>query len=116
MSGAGFMTRGIALQINLSVPGMELVAIANRHIDGARRTYEEAGNEDICEVYTVQQLEDAIRRGEPAITEDPILMCQAAGIDAIIDVTGAVEYGAKVVLSVIENRKHIIMMNVERRP
>jgi len=107
------MARGIALQINLSVPGMELVAIANRHIDGARRAYEEAGNENICEVGTVQQLEDAIRRGQPAITEDPILLCEAAGIDAIIEVTGAVEYGARVVLSAIENRKHVIMMNAE---
>ncbi len=107
------MARGIALQINLSVPGMELVAIANRHIDGARRAYVEAGNEDIREVGTVRQLENAIRRGQPAITEDPILLCQAAGIDAIIEVTGAVEYGAKVVLAAIENRKHVIMMNAE---
>ena len=33
MIGAGFMARGIALQICNSVPGMELVAIANRTLE-----------------------------------------------------------------------------------
>lgn len=113
MVGAGFMARGIALQINTAVPGMELVAIANRHIDGARRAYEEAGHKEICEVNTVQQLEEAISKRQAAITEDPILLCDAQGIDAVIEVTGAIEYGARVVLRAIENHKHVIMMNAE---
>lgn len=113
MVGAGFMARGIALQINLSVPGMELVAISNRHIDGARRAYEEAGVEDMCEVDTVQQLQEAMARNQAAITEDPLLLCDATGIDAIIEVTGVVEFGARVVLRAIKNRKHVIMMNAE---
>ena len=113
MVGAGFMARGIALQINSAVPGMELVAISNRHIDGARRAYEEAGIADMCEVGTVQQLEEAIARNQAAITEDPFLLCEAAGIDAVIEVTGAIEFGAHVVLRAIENHKHVIMMNAE---
>lgn len=113
MVGAGFMGRGIALQINTAVPGMELVAIANRHIDGARRAYEEAGNKNICEVSTVEQLEEAITNKQPAITEDPFLLSDAQGIDAIIEVTGAIEYGTRIVLRAIENHKHVIMMNAE---
>jgi len=113
MVGAGFMGRGIALQINSAVPGMELVAIANRNIDGARRAYTEAGIQDMCEVATVKQLEDAISRQQSAITEDPLLLCEAAGIDAIIEVTGAIEYGTHVVLKAIENGKHVVMMNAE---
>jgi len=113
MVGAGFMGRGIALQIQRSVPGMELVAIANRHIDGARRAYTEAGVQDMREVATVQQLEQAIADRLPAITEDPLLLCEAAGIDAVIEVTGAIEYGTEVVLKAIEHGKHVIMMNAE---
>jgi len=113
MVGAGFMGRGIALQINTAVAGMELVAISNRHIEGARRAYQEAGIEDMCEVGTVQQLEDAITRNQVAITEDPMLLCEASGIDAIIEVTGTVELGAGVVLRAIEHGKHVIMMNAE---
>ena len=37
--GAGFMARGVALQITLSVPGMRVAAIANRTLETARRAY-----------------------------------------------------------------------------
>ena len=41
MIGAGFMGRGIALQISQYVPGMELVAIANHRVKSAERAYQE---------------------------------------------------------------------------
>jgi len=113
MIGAGFMGRGIANQIANSVPGMELVAIFNRQIDAAKRAYSEAGIENVQVVSTVTQLEDAIARGEYAVTEDAMLLCQAEGIDALIEVTGAVEFGAQVVMEAIAHRKHVIMMNAE---
>jgi predicted homoserine dehydrogenase-like protein len=113
MVGAGFMARGIALQILTAVPGMELVAISNRHLGGARRAYAEAGVEDARVVRTVPELEDAIARGQRAVTDNALLLCEAEGIDAIIEVTGAVEFGARVVMRAIESRKHVIMMNAE---
>ena len=113
MSGAGFMGRGIALQFASAFAGMDLVAICNRHIEGARRAYEEAGIQGVCEVGTVAQLERAIARRQPAITEDPSLVCDASGIDALIEVTGTVEYGSRVVHRAIEQGKHVIMMNAE---
>jgi predicted homoserine dehydrogenase-like protein len=42
-----------------------------------------------------------------------MLLCQAEGIDAIIEITGAVEFGAQVALKAIENSKHVITMNAE---
>lgn len=113
MIGAGFMGRGIANQIINSVPGMELVAIFNRSIDQAQRAYQEAGIEDIQVVNSVGELEAAIAQGKYAVTEDAKLICQAEGIDAIIEVTGAVEFGAHIVMEAIAHRKHIIMMNAE---
>jgi predicted homoserine dehydrogenase-like protein len=113
MVGAGFMARGIALQILSSVPGMRLVAIANRHLDGAHRAYAEAGASDIVPVETGAQLDDALHQGRYAITEDALLLCRADGIDAVIEVTGAVEFGARVVLTAITHGKHVIMMNAE---
>jgi predicted homoserine dehydrogenase-like protein len=50
--GAGFMGRGIVLQIANSVPGMELVAIYNRTVEGAKRAYREAGIDDFEVVNT----------------------------------------------------------------
>ena len=113
MIGAGFMGRGIANQIINSVPGMELVAIYNRHIEGAKRAYTEAGIEQIQTVNSIAQLESALATGTAAITEDALLLCQAQGIDAVIEVTGTIEFGAHVVLEAIAHGKHIILMNAE---
>jgi len=113
MVGAGFMGRGIALQISQYVPGMELVAIANRTIDNARRAYVEAGVSDIDAVSTREELEANIRKSIVSITDDAMLVCEAEGIDAVIEVTGAVEFGAKVALRAIRNKKHIILMDAE---
>ncbi|MBW4667518.1 MAG: Gfo/Idh/MocA family oxidoreductase [Cyanomargarita calcarea GSE-NOS-MK-12-04C] len=113
MIGAGFMGRGIANQIANSVPGMELVAISNRTLEAAKLAYTEAGIENFNVVSTVTELEDAIAQGKYAVTEDAMLLCRAEGIDALIEVTGAVEFGAHLVMEAIANRKHIIMMNAE---
>lgn len=113
MIGAGFMGRGIANQIVNSVPGMELVAIFNRSVDGAKRAYTEAGIEDATVVTTVGELEESIARGGYAVTDDAMLICQADGIDAIVEVTGAIEFGAKVVLEAIAHKKHVVLMNAE---
>lgn len=113
MVGAGFMGRGIALQICNYVPGMELVAIANRHLDAARRAYTEAGVHEIRSVENLAELEDAIGKGEHAVTEDAMLLCQAGRIDALIEVTGTVEFGAQVVLKAISQGKHVVIMNAE---
>ncbi|MBD1832699.1 Gfo/Idh/MocA family oxidoreductase [Cyanobacteria bacterium FACHB-472] len=113
MIGAGFMGRGIANQIINSVPGMELVAISNRSLDNAKRAYNEAGIEDLQIIKSVSELEDAIARGKYAITDDAMLLCKAEGIDALVEVTGAIEFGAHVAMEAITNRKHIILMDAE---
>ncbi|HEY9727663.1 MAG TPA: Gfo/Idh/MocA family oxidoreductase [Chroococcales cyanobacterium] len=113
MIGAGFMGRGVANQILNSVPGMRLVAISNRSISEAKRAYAEAGAENVKEVSTVSELEDAIAQGQYAITDDAMLLCKAEGIDALVEVTGAIEFGAQVVMEAIANRKHIVLMNAE---
>lgn len=113
MVGAGFMGRGVALQIIQSTPGMKLVAVSNRNIEQARRVYKEANVQDVVVVETVAQLENAIAQDRYAITDDAFLLCEAQGIDAIIEVTGAVEFSAQVVFKAIEHRKHVVMMNAE---
>lgn len=113
MIGAGFMGRGIALQMANYIQGMRLVAIANRHLEGARRAYLEAGVDNFKAVETVHQLEDCILAGTPAITENAAAVCQAEGIDAIIEVTGAIEYSAHLVLEAIHHGKHVVLMNAE---
>jgi predicted homoserine dehydrogenase-like protein len=111
--GAGFMARGVALQIALSVPGMRVAAIANRTLDGARRAYREAGQEEMRVVDSVAALERAIEAGVPAVTDDALLLCRAGGIDAIVEVTGTIEHAAHVTLEAIRHGKHVVLMNAE---
>ncbi|MDT8436354.1 MAG: Gfo/Idh/MocA family oxidoreductase [Gemmatimonadota bacterium] len=113
MIGAGFMARGIALQLVGRTPGLRLVAIANRRPEEARRAYEEAGAEDVVEVATAEALDAAIAAGRPAVTADAHLVARAAGVDVVVEVTGAVEFGAGVALAAIEAGKHVVLMNAE---
>lgn len=111
--GAGYMGRGLVLQIITAIPGMEVAAVSNRTISKAATAFSQAGLEDMQTVTSVGQLEDTVRSGRPAITDDPMLLCQAEGIDAIVEATGEVEFGAHVVLKAIEHGKHVILMNAE---
>jgi predicted homoserine dehydrogenase-like protein len=113
MIGAGFMGRGIALQISQYIPGMKLVAIANRNIENARIAYAQAGIQDISEINSLGALNDSIRDNKYSVTGDAALLCDADEIDVIIEVTGTIEYAARHILRAINNKKHVVMMNPE---
>jgi predicted homoserine dehydrogenase-like protein len=113
MVGAGAMGRALALQVRSAVAGMDIVAISNRHPEAAERAYRDAGAEKVLRVSDHEELAEAMERGLPAYTDDPRLLCAAEGIDAIWEVTGAVEFGAHVVLDAIAHRKHVVTMNAE---
>lgn len=112
MIGAGFMGRGLANQIINSVPGMSLVAVANRTLANARRAYIEAGVEPVV-VENTDQIDAAIDAGTPVVLEDAFELIRAENLDAIVDVTGAVEFGARVTVAAIERGLPIITMNAE---
>jgi predicted homoserine dehydrogenase-like protein len=111
--GAGYMGRGIALQFLRPLVGMRLVAISNRTLSGAERAGNYAGIEPVKTVGSVGDLETAIRSGIIAVTDDPFILCKAGNIDAIIEATGEIEFGAHVVMKAIENGKHVVLMNAE---
>lgn len=113
MVGAGYMGQGIAFQIVTAMVGMKLVAISNRTLAEAERAYREAGVESVRRVASVADLEEAIAAGQAAITDDATQLCQAQGIDALLEVTGEVEFGAQVALQAVQNRKPVVAMNAE---
>src|SRR5205823_523707 len=59
------------------------------------------------------ELEAAIAADQFAITDDAQLVCQSDQVEAIIEVTGTVEPGARTALTAIEHGKHVILMNAE---
>jgi predicted homoserine dehydrogenase-like protein len=112
MIGAGFMGRGLANQIINSVPGMRLVAVANRTLAHAQRAYTEAGAEPVT-VETAAQLDAAIGTGTPAALEDAFELLKAEHLDCVVDVTGAVEFGARITVAAIERGLPVVTMNAE---
>jgi predicted homoserine dehydrogenase-like protein len=47
------------------------------------------------------------------VTTDPCVVTGSETIDAIIEVTGSVDYGATVVMDAITHKKHVILVNAE---
>jgi predicted homoserine dehydrogenase-like protein len=113
MIGAGFMAQGLANQILNSVPGMDMTAVYGRRLDRALDVYRYAGREDPVVASTQDELEDAVRAGRPVVTDDAYLLARSEQIDALVDVTGSVEFGARIALEAFSHGKHVILMNAE---
>ena len=111
--GAGFMGQGLTNMIVNRVPGMRMVAIFNRRVERALQVYQYSGLNEVVEASTQAQLEDAIRSGKPAITADAFLLAKSPQVDVIVDVTGSVEFGARVLLEAFQHGKHVVLMNAE---
>lgn len=114
MIGAGFMAAGVVLQINTAFQGkLQVTAIANRTPQKAVQAYADAGQEGavICE--DARALARAIEAGQPAVTEDPMLVATSPHVDVFLEVTGAVEDAIPLVLAAIGHGKHIVLMNAE---
>ena len=111
--GAGFMGQGLTNQIVNSVPGMRMVAAYNRRGQRAIDMFAYAGREDTVVATTQGQVEDAIRAGKPVVTEDAFLLARSEQIDVLVDVTGSVEFGARVTLEAFRHDKDVVLMNAE---
>lgn len=113
MIGAGFMGQGLTNQIVNSVPGMRMSAVYNRKPERAMHVYRYSGLENFAVCGTQQKVDEAIRRGVPVVAEDPYTICRSSEIDIVIDVTGSVEFGARVILDAFEHGKSVVLMNAE---
>lgn len=115
MFGAGYMGRGITTQIVRHTPGLRLAVICNRTVSKAIGCYTAVGvaREDIVEVSTPGALDDAIRAGKYAVTNDPAVAASAALIDITLEATGHVDYGAHATVLSIRHGKPMVSMNAE---
>jgi predicted homoserine dehydrogenase-like protein len=111
--GAGYMGQAMALTIERNLIGMRVVAIANRTVETAERVFADAGLEDSVRVSDQAALDSLVARGGRAVTSDPLLVCRAPQIEAIIECTGQIEYGARTVTEAIASRKHVVLVNAE---
>jgi predicted homoserine dehydrogenase-like protein len=113
MIGAGATGRAIALQLGTPVPGIRLVAIANRTVSHAERAFREAGISVWSRTESAQQAEKAISRGVPVLADHPSALTECDAIDILVEVTGSIEPAASVILDGLEHGKHVVLVNAE---
>ncbi|MBM1175253.1 NAD(P)H-dependent oxidoreductase [Microvirga arabica] len=115
MYGAGFMARGMLINVERHMRVLRVAAICNRNVQRAVAAFQDAGvsREDIVRVASSAELSQALRIGKRVVTDDPTLIARATAIDVVFETTGNVEYGAGVTLDCIENGKDVVSLNVE---
>jgi len=113
MVGAGSTGRAIALQLGTPVPGIRLVAIANRTAQHAERAFREAGVTRWSHAESAREAEAAIARGFQVLTADPSVLTACDAIDVVVEVTGTVETAAHVALEAFDHGKHVVLVNAE---
>jgi predicted homoserine dehydrogenase-like protein len=112
--GAGYMGKGMARQIIESMVGMDVVAIANRTVETAVAVFEACGVGDEVEVVSTQDaLDSVLAAGKRAVTAEPLQICKTPSVEAILEATGEVEYGARTAEAAIAAQKHIVLLNAE---
>src|SRR4026209_906882 len=111
--GSGFMAQGLTNQIVNSVPGMKMVAIYGRKPQKPVHVLTYSGLENPIEASTQIELDDAIRAGKPAFTQDVMLRASSEEVDLIVDTTGSVEFGAHLLLEAFKHGKDVVLMNAE---
>ena len=111
--GAGFMCQGLTNQITQSTPGMRVAAISNRRVGRAVDVFRYSGFEDVAIAGSQRELDVAVEGSKPVVTEDAMLIARSDVIDVLVDVTGSVEFGARVALEAFKHGKDVVLMNAE---
>ena len=111
--GAGEMSKGMMNQIVNYTPGMVVAATYNRTVEKAQSAYEYVGMKEYKIANSTSDLEAAIASGVPAITDNIDALCEAEGMDIIVEVTGTIEFAANAMLKAMEHGKHILSFNAE---
>ena len=111
--GAGFMCQGLTNQISHSTPGMRVAAISNRRVrKGCRRIPLLWLRRRCCSWFPVAARQ-RVERSKPVVTDDAMLIARSDLIDVLVDVTGSVEFGARVALEAFRHGKDVVLMNAE---
>ncbi|MCL2351609.1 MAG: NAD(P)-dependent oxidoreductase [Firmicutes bacterium] len=111
--GVGQMGKDIVAQID-GMAGIEIAAAVDLNhevcvgaLEKTRRMNRTFVTEDIGEA------EREHRNGNVIVTTDFRIAARLKSVQVVIDATGSPEMGARISLECVNNKKHIVMMNVE---
>ena len=111
--GAGRMGTGVACQIS-RMRGMRAVILSDIELERATAAFRQCGvkAKEILVTDDLEKARLAIFEGRVVATRRKEIVPRVP-VDAIVEATGVPEVGALVALEGIQNRKHIVMLNVE---
>ena len=62
---------------------------------------------------TQAELDNAINRKQPVVTEDAFLLARSEHVDVLVETTGSVEFGARIILEAFKHGKDVVLLNAE---
>jgi predicted homoserine dehydrogenase-like protein len=111
--GAGEMAKGLINQITRHTPGMVVAATFNRSLIRPKEIYKIAGISHYEIVATISEFQKAIDANTPVITQNIDLLIKGEGLDILVDMTGSIEFSAKLTIDAINNKRDILSFNAE---
>lgn len=112
--GAGLMGKGMVSQMML-VSGMKPSIVVSNKIEDCIEAYKlaEVPREDIIIAKNLSDVNIGLEQNKYVVSDNAEYATKANIIDVVIDATGVPDTGAKIALGAIDNKKHIILLNVE---
>ena len=112
--GPGFMGRALVRHIETSVPGMRVVAVVARTLAHGRDAFSGlAPSSELVEVHDPGAVDDVVARGSRACLTSADAVLGADSPEVVVDVTGALEFGATLARDALEHRKPLVTLNAE---
>src|SRR5690554_4038159 len=111
--GAGLMGKGLVSQI-MRVDGMLPSIVVSNKIQDCIASFELAGinRDDIYVGSDLKGINIAMEKGKFVACDNWEIGIRANLIDVVVDATGVPDTGARIATATIENKKHVVMLNV----
>ena len=111
--GAGEMAKGLVNQIYRHTPGMKVMTIFNRNIDRCQGIADYIGIENYVITDEAEEFNHAVKADKMVLTTNVDLLIHNQDLDILVDMTGAIEFSAKLTMDCIMNKKDILSFNAE---
>ena len=112
--GAGYIARGLVRRLARRST-MAAPLVLSRRVEPAVESLIGAGYRPDSVVLSedAAALTQALAEGRPAVTVDPAVLAEVRGIDVVVEATGAMDHGTRVILDALEAGRHVVSMNAE---
>jgi predicted homoserine dehydrogenase-like protein len=111
--GAGEMAKGLINQVTKFTPGMKVMATFNRSLERPKKIYDIVGIKNYKIVETVAEFQKAFDADIPVITQNIEVLTHGEGLDILVDMTGSIEFSAKLAIAAFTHNKDLLSFNAE---